>query len=340
MAVEPRVSCVMPVYNGAAHLQEAADSVLGQTWEDLELVIVDDGSVDGTTALAQQLADAQPERVRLVALSQNGGVAEARNRGVKAARGELIAYCDSDDVQLPHRVEAQVRLFEAYPDAGLVCSDFSTWLNGHVSEPSHLRTVRMGPRRGPLEATLRHYLGAPVSARSLGVGAPVEQACVYHGDGHALLCLFHLAWGCASMYRKTAMNQAGGHHADLRTYEDWQLAGQVAKRHPIVFLDAPLVYYRTHPGQVHTQHVDRNAATYLDVLTRVWLRDGDFCSQHSELTQRVHALAHLKVGHERAAQADWRAARHHFLRSARLRPRQGGVYRDLARATLRSLLPA
>ena len=88
----PQVSVIMPVYNGEAYLASAVDSVLGQTTQDLELVVVDDGSSDGSAAILERYG----ERIRVLRQA-NAGVSAARNAGIAAARGEFIAFLDSDD---------------------------------------------------------------------------------------------------------------------------------------------------------------------------------------------------------------------------------------------------
>lgn len=110
-----RVSVVIPCYNSLRFLPETLDSVLAQTWEDLEVVLVDDG---GTDDLAGWLAGRPDPRVRVVR-QDNAGVSAARNRGVAESHGELIAFLDSDDVWEPVAVERMVACFDRDPDLGL-----------------------------------------------------------------------------------------------------------------------------------------------------------------------------------------------------------------------------
>jgi glycosyltransferase involved in cell wall biosynthesis len=104
----------MPVYNGQPYLSEAISSVLAQTWTDLELVVVDDGSTDGSTELVRSFAD---DRIVLVTLS-HGGIVSALNTGLERCRAELVARLDADDVMEPDRLERQVAFLAARPDLG------------------------------------------------------------------------------------------------------------------------------------------------------------------------------------------------------------------------------
>jgi len=116
----PRFSIVMPTYNRADTLGRAVASVLAQRFTDWELVLVDDGSTDATPALVAGLDDP-----RIVAFRQeNQGVAGARNSALRAARGELIAFLDSDDEWPPHHLALMAAFFEAFPRESLVTSEW------------------------------------------------------------------------------------------------------------------------------------------------------------------------------------------------------------------------
>ncbi len=109
---KPEITVAMPAYNAADHLLEAIDSVLDQSFEDFELLVVDDGSTDNTLALAQSCAD---KRVRVERLPANKGRATARNMAMGRARGRYLAWMDADDIAMPHRLEAQYACLETHP---------------------------------------------------------------------------------------------------------------------------------------------------------------------------------------------------------------------------------
>jgi glycosyltransferase involved in cell wall biosynthesis len=115
----PRVSVVMPTYNRADTIMRAIDSVKAQTFQDWELLITDDGSTDGTAALIE----GKDPRVK-VFVQENQGIGGARNTGMRASTGELIAFLDSDDEWLPHHLELAVAFFERFPEESLVTSEF------------------------------------------------------------------------------------------------------------------------------------------------------------------------------------------------------------------------
>lgn len=117
-----RVSVVMSVYNGERFLEEAVDSILGQTYRDLELIVIDDGSTDRSSAILERRARDDP-RLR-VFRQANVGLTRSLNRGVERATGEFIARMDADDVADPKRIESQVAFMETHPDVGLLGTGF------------------------------------------------------------------------------------------------------------------------------------------------------------------------------------------------------------------------
>src|SRR3712207_4310946 len=114
MSTEPLVSCIVTFLNAEEFLGEAVESVFAQTHENLELLLVDDGSTDGSTKIARRYAERVPEKVRYLEHEghENKGAAASRNLGMGEARGEYIALLDSDDVWLGGKLEEQVALLE------------------------------------------------------------------------------------------------------------------------------------------------------------------------------------------------------------------------------------
>ena len=120
--VSHTVSVIIPTYNRAWIVRDAIDSVLGQTYADFELIVVDDGSTDRTP----QILDAYGDRLRVIRQA-NQGVSAARNRGIGESSGPLIALLDSDDIWLPKKLAVQVDFFKRNP-AALICQTEEIWI--------------------------------------------------------------------------------------------------------------------------------------------------------------------------------------------------------------------
>lgn len=119
----PRVSIIIPTYNGDRYISQAIDSVLSQTYSNYEIIIVDDGSTDNTDKIIQHYIDkCQNQSLIRYIFQPNQGVAAARNRGIQEARGEFIALLDQDDMFWPEKLAHQVACFQANPDVAIVNS--------------------------------------------------------------------------------------------------------------------------------------------------------------------------------------------------------------------------
>jgi glycosyltransferase involved in cell wall biosynthesis len=198
----PQVSVIVPTYNRASLLKEALDSVLAQSYRNVELIVVDDGSTDHTRRLLSSYGD----RITVL-LQPNAGVSAARNRGIQAASGDLIALLDSDDYWLPGKLAAQVDFFKATPQA-LICQTEEIWIrNG----------VRVNPKR-----------------RHRKLSGMIFQASLP-------LCLISPS---AVMMRKSLLDEVGLFDEDLPACEDYDLWLRITWKYPVHLISAPLVVKR------------------------------------------------------------------------------------------------
>ena len=124
MSSPPIVTVLMPVYNGGIYLKEAIESILGQTFRDFELLIIDDGSTDGSYDLVAAYSDS---RIRLVRQDKNHGLVASLNLGLTLARGKFVARMDADDISFPERLSRQVDFMDANPSVGICGSWLQTF---------------------------------------------------------------------------------------------------------------------------------------------------------------------------------------------------------------------
>ncbi|HEY2743032.1 MAG TPA: glycosyltransferase [Polyangia bacterium] len=130
--VAPEVSVIMAAYNGERYIAESMRSVLAQTHSALELVVIDDGSIDGTWEIVNAVQRAD-ERV-VYAFQPNGRQGRARNHGIRLARAPLVAFCDQDDLWVPEKLERQLAARAAEPTAGVVFSDGFLFYDSDVTD--------------------------------------------------------------------------------------------------------------------------------------------------------------------------------------------------------------
>jgi glycosyltransferase involved in cell wall biosynthesis len=231
----PLVSIIVPVRDGEAFIGETLESALGQTYRNIELIVVDDGSRDGTRAIVDRWV-ARDSRVRVLA-QENRGVAAARNRALAEARGELIAPLDADDLWDPTKIERQVqRMIEAGDEAGLV---YCWW----VSIDSDGALLDCSPQW-----------------RFEGAGSDMMLQVNYTGNGSVPL------------YRRRYLEQVGGYDETLSRgaegCDDWDIALKVTERWHVAVVPAALVAYRKHPNSV-SGRPDRMWQSYALVMAGV-----------------------------------------------------------------------
>lgn len=211
----PRVSVVIPTFNRGGLLLEAVRSALAQTFTDIEVIVADDGSTDGSIELAQGLGD---ERVRILRLPHSGLPARARNAALAQAGGELVAFLDSDDVWYQEKLERQVERLDRDPAAGLICS------NARVIDlaGNEIRSLYLDADEG-------------VSGNVLA----------------ALLKVNFVITSSAITRRDLAESAAGfAEDARLRGVEDYELWLRIAATNGVVYLAEPLLSYRRHDESV------------------------------------------------------------------------------------------
>lgn len=140
----PLVSCIINFWNSEKFLEEAIDSVLAQSYNHWELLLIDDGSTDNSTAIAQQYAQRHPDRIRYLAHEnhKNRGTSASRNLGISHAQGKYIAFLDSDDVWLSHKLEKQIPVLEAHPEAGMLYGALYYWY-GWTGAPKDIQRDRV-----------------------------------------------------------------------------------------------------------------------------------------------------------------------------------------------------
>jgi glycosyltransferase involved in cell wall biosynthesis len=124
--MSPQVSVIIPAYNAASFIEEAVSSVLAQDFRDFELIVVDDGSTDGTGKILESFSDARLRVIR----QENGGLASARNAGMAIARGEIISFLDADDRWLPSKLSSDLAILDAAAEVGIVVTNFVRFEEG------------------------------------------------------------------------------------------------------------------------------------------------------------------------------------------------------------------
>ena len=207
-----RVTAAIPAYNSEEFLADAITSVLEQSYACVECLVVDDASTDATIEIARSFSE-----VRYVSQNMNSGVSSARNRAIKEARGDFIAFLDADDVWLPTKIEAQMRYFEDDPSLGLVYSGLMVV----KKDLTGTEEVRAAPGESALRNTLLAEKPYISGLGSTGVvPTPIARSILFDER--------------------------------MTTSADWAFGCAVARRYRVSSVSYPLVLYRQHSrAQMH-----------------------------------------------------------------------------------------
>jgi glycosyltransferase involved in cell wall biosynthesis len=228
------VQVVMPAYNAAEYIGDAIESVLAQTFTDWELVVVDDGSTDATPEVVSRYAD---ERIRLLRI-EHSGLPAARNRGLAESRSPFVAFLDADDLWREDKLERQLAVMEAQPDAGLVHTGLET-LEGGERRPRPAPPTLFGPEPQFVRLAVENFIAVP-----------------------------------SVLLRRTLLDLHGGFDEDPQLVEDFELWLRLAPHTTFAYIDEPLLVYRltenslskgNHMGLAYVKTMEKMQRLYPDL---------------------------------------------------------------------------
>jgi glycosyltransferase involved in cell wall biosynthesis len=264
----PVVSVIVPSYNCEPYIAQTIDCVLNQTFKDVELIVVDDGSTDRTREIVASYGTA----VRLLT-QENSRVCAARNRGIQESSGKYICLLDHDDYWFPDKLEQQVQLLEQDSDFGVACSDYIRWYadsTGRYPDPSSFN----------------------LAAYSDGIDED-RSGWIYH---QFLLDCWMLT--STAMFRHEVFDKCGLFDVSLPFSEDWELWLRISREYPFAQLRRPTTLYRQHSQQASRAVRETDYRTQLlKKAVATWglcSRDGR-CLSKSRLKQQL-AVYHAEFG--------------------------------------------
>jgi glycosyltransferase involved in cell wall biosynthesis len=276
------ISVIIPTYNYGRYIGEALDSVVAQTVQPLEIIVVDDGSTDDTP----QVVGAYGDRIRYIR-QENGGVGAARNRGIAEARGEYIAFLDSDDLWLPEKLERQLARYDSDPELGLVHCGVEKF-----DESGTLSVSMMGTEG---------WIGNDLLRLDDEVVAAI---------------------GSCPLVPKYVVEEVGGFDTRLPPSEDWDFCYRVALRYRIGFVPLVLVRYRLHGAGIHL-NVPRMERGMLAALEKAFASpDPAVQSQRRSTYGRMHRILAGCYFQNREPRLFLR----HMFKSLRYDPRNVGYF--------------
>lgn len=310
MTALPNISVVIPCYNAIRYISATIQSAQAQDWPGLEILVVDDGSSDGSAALVQSMF---PD-VRLIQQA-NQGVAAARNNGIAHAQGEWIAFLDADDIWLPGKLQAQWAMIQASPGTRMAYTAWQVWTSSEpVPPPAYLAKLNAE---------------ADNTARWAGASGWV----------YSQLLMDCAVWTSTVLAHKSVFSEVGVFDPTLRIGEDYDLWLRASRITQILRVPRPLALYRMHPASITKSVPERNFRAL--VVARAISRwgyaspDGSFAEKRAvdmalAKSWSDYACAQLDAGH-------FKEARQAGLMALRKNWRHTSGLKVWTRATLKSL---
>jgi glycosyltransferase involved in cell wall biosynthesis len=324
------VSVIIPTHDRAPVITRAVDSVLAQEGAELEVIVVDDGSTDDTR---QVIATRYSGDERVVYLSQEQtGVAGARNAGIDRARGELVAFLDSDDVWRPGKLALQLACLSRVPEAGLIWTEMSAVdAAGDLVSGSSLRSIFAF--RAGFEKLFAHRI--PLT--EIAGGPDGLTGTLYWGDVYDGMVVGNLVLPSAAILTRDRLDAVGGYDETLAVSgEDFDFFLRTCRAGPVAFVDVPTVLKQagrpdalTHPSR--RLHLARN---YLTTMEGALARDAGRIRLDPAVVRDARAYGHAWTGLGYLESGDAAAARRHLRQSLRLAPGKPRTYVLMALALL------
>lgn len=262
----PLVSVIVPTFNRAYCLARALDSALAQTYGEMEVIVVDDGSTDDTRAMIQSRYGNDP---RVKYLSQaNGGVSKARNTGLAAAQGAFVALLDSDDAWQPWKIELQVLCMQAFPEVVMVWTDMEAVdPSGRVFDRAYLRTMYDAYKFFPGSSLFDE--SHPLQAIAPSLPLPTDGARFFKGVIFSQMIMGNLVHTSTVLLRKTCLDQIKGFDEALQyAGEDYDFHLRTCRIGPVGFIDlAAIRYQRGMPDRLtRDEYRIHNATNFLKTI--------------------------------------------------------------------------
>ena len=293
----PKVTVVIPVYNGERYIRATLESVFAQTYQNYEIICVDDGSKDGSVAILNSYA----ERIQVIRQA-NMGQAGARNAGVRSGTGTYVALLDQDDLWYPWKLERQVALLEAHPEAVMAHCDMD-WIDetGNVIQRNRVSAARMSAPKG---LTMTRLFG--------------WDPCIYPST---------------TLIRKTAFERVGGFDPEIPWYgEDIDLMLRLREEGQFLFLEETGTQYRKHSSNCSGAGTDamfRCAEKFFQKLKTRYAQDRGKVAVLDKFLAQVYS----DWGKTKMYSGLRREAQRLFLRSLKYYPWNFKTYSRLARAS-------
>jgi GT2 family glycosyltransferase len=313
----PLVSVIVPTFNRSALVCRAVDSALQQTYSNIQVVVIDDGSTDDTSAVMNRRYGSD-SRVKYVCI-ENGGVAHARNVGIPHCTGEFVGFLDSDDYWLPWKIELQMKCLERLPQAGMIWTDMDAVNDkGELVQRRYLRTMYSAYEELAKEGIPLFADSQTLTTQQLGVPGLTATFELSQGDIFSQMIIGSVVHTSTCLLRRERLSKVGGFREDLKiSGEDYDFHLRTCREGLVAFADIATIGYTVgSPDQLTAApcgiHIAQNA---LRTIEPILAQNRHQIRLSSGVIDRVLASRHAWIGEALLELGRRSEARGHFLKS-------------------------
>jgi len=255
------VSVIMPTYNRAKYIADAAKSVLNQSYRGIELIIIDDGSTDNTKEVVTPFL--KDKRTRYIK-QKNMGAAAARNHGLAIGSGKYTAFIDSDDIWEEDKIDIQVLVLDTLPEISAVFTDFSAISKKGYYEKSHIKSYFSV--FNDYKLNYKDVFTNVVTGKSRELK---DKHKIYWGNIYKTMIFGNAILTSTFICRQNIFDSIGMFNTKYETLEDYDLFLRITKEYPVAFIDKPLVRYRYSHNQLSGDaFYGKLCANLIDIFNR------------------------------------------------------------------------
>ncbi|MTI98614.1 MAG: glycosyltransferase [Marinobacter adhaerens] len=300
----PKASIIIPAYNAEQYIGQTLRSILGQSFEDFEVIVVDDGSTDQTARVVNEFNDA---RIRYFHQANSGRPAAPRNRAIRECLGELVFIFDSDDIMLPGKLATTIKCMDQAPEAGLAFTGFACIdEQGSVINPSFLAaySTLAGLEKEPV-GNNAFLIRARTALRGLA-------ASNYLGTSGVAI-------------RRHVFDVVGGFDEDVRNSDDFLMWQAIASRFNLLYIPEIYHQYRVRSGSISLRSIEDRAPGLIACIEKMKQYHLDDPTALKLLDKRIGRY-HFESGYSYFSQYRMNEARKAFLRALLKQPSRKNLF--------------
>jgi GT2 family glycosyltransferase len=318
----PLVSAIIPTFNRAYCLRNAIDTVLQQTHSPMEAIVIDDGSTDDTGKLIEQYYG-DDSRVRYF-YQPNKGVSAARNLGISHAKGDYLAFLDSDDLWKPWKIELQLSALQRFPEAGMIWTDMEAVdAQNAIVSAAYLKEMYSAWRW----FENNQIFAENTSLAALNITLPTETAngMVFAGSIGSPMIMGNLVHTSTALLSRKRVDEVGQFDESLSpSGEDYDFHLRTCRAGMVAFVDVSSIQYRVGAEDQLTRpemgvHIAKN---FLKTILPIITHDRASIRLRGSMIRRVLSEAYAWIGQEELARREYGSALRNFATSLRYRPWQ------------------